>query len=171
MAPVQGNRIRIADGEALLVAGGLGEHASEPGSRRRLPHGAWPHARLSRRPPDPDTRFCPGHGKQPIGADVFRARLPGGKPPLFFPLSRRPGLGHRPQPADLFCSLSCSPDSRKRWRWATSRCALAKLAGEENVSVTVLPFPCVSTGGRDHGRPRRPGGSDNSDFHSSHLFS
>jgi hypothetical protein len=29
--------------------------------------------------------------------------------------------------------------SRKRWYSATSRCALAKLAGEKNVSVTVLP--------------------------------
>jgi hypothetical protein len=41
------------------------------------------------------------------------------------------------------CSLtsnSCSPSSRKRWHSATSRRALAKLAGEENVSVTVLPF-------------------------------
>jgi hypothetical protein len=39
-----------------------------------------------------------------------------------------------------FTSRSCSPSSRKRWHSATSRCALAKLAGEENVSVTVLPF-------------------------------
>jgi hypothetical protein len=41
------------------------------------------------------------------------------------------------------CSLtsnSCSPSSRKRWHSATSRCALAKLAGDENVSVTVLPL-------------------------------
>jgi hypothetical protein len=41
------------------------------------------------------------------------------------------------------CSLtsrSCSPSSRKRWHSATSRCALVKLAGEESVSVTVLPF-------------------------------
>jgi hypothetical protein len=39
-----------------------------------------------------------------------------------------------------FTSRSCSPSSRKRWHSATSRCALAKLAGEENVSVTVFPF-------------------------------
>ena len=41
------------------------------------------------------------------------------------------------------CSLtsnSCSPNSRKRRHSETSRCALAKPAGEENVSVTVLPF-------------------------------
>jgi hypothetical protein len=41
------------------------------------------------------------------------------------------------------CSLTsnrCSPNSRNRWHSATSRWALAKLAGEENVSVTVLPF-------------------------------
>jgi hypothetical protein len=41
------------------------------------------------------------------------------------------------------CSLtanSCSPNSRKRWHSATSRRALARLAGEENISVTVFPF-------------------------------
>jgi hypothetical protein len=41
------------------------------------------------------------------------------------------------------CSLtskSCSPSSRKRWHSETSRCALSKLAGEENVSVTDFPF-------------------------------
>jgi hypothetical protein len=41
------------------------------------------------------------------------------------------------------CSLtsnSRSPSSRKRWHSVTSRCALAKLAAEENVSVTVFPF-------------------------------
>jgi hypothetical protein len=40
------------------------------------------------------------------------------------------------------CSLtsnSCPPNSRKRWYSATSRWALAKLAGEDKVSVTVLP--------------------------------
>jgi hypothetical protein len=37
-------------------------------------------------------------------------------------------------------SNSCSPSSRKRWRSATSRRALAKPAGEEKVSVTVFPF-------------------------------
>jgi hypothetical protein len=40
------------------------------------------------------------------------------------------------------CSLTsnnCSPSSRKRWHSATSRCALARLAGEDKVSVTVLP--------------------------------
>ena len=36
-------------------------------------------------------------------------------------------------------SNSCSPSSRKSWHSATSRCALAKLAGVENVVVTVLP--------------------------------
>jgi len=37
-------------------------------------------------------------------------------------------------------STSRSPSSRKRRHSATSRCALAKLAGEENLWVTVLPF-------------------------------
>jgi hypothetical protein len=47
--------------------------------------------------------------------------------------------GRSPQICSL-TSNSCSPSSRKRWHSATSRCALAKLAGEENVSVTVFPF-------------------------------
>src|ERR1035437_2939327 len=41
------------------------------------------------------------------------------------------------------CSLTSnnsSPSSRKRWHSATSRCAFVKLAADENVSVTVLPF-------------------------------
>jgi hypothetical protein len=41
------------------------------------------------------------------------------------------------------CSLtanSCSPNSQKRWHSATSRRALARLAGEENISVIVFPF-------------------------------
>jgi hypothetical protein len=40
------------------------------------------------------------------------------------------------------CSLtakSCSPNSRKRRHSATSRRALARLGGEENISVTVFP--------------------------------
>ena len=47
--------------------------------------------------------------------------------------------GRSPQICSLM-SNSCSPSSRKRWHSATSRCALARLAGEENVSVTVFPF-------------------------------
>jgi hypothetical protein len=39
-----------------------------------------------------------------------------------------------------FTSNSWSPRSRKRWLSATSRWALAKRAGEESISVTVLPF-------------------------------
>ena len=40
------------------------------------------------------------------------------------------------------CSLTsnnCPPNARKRWYSVTSRWALAKLAGEDKVSVTVLP--------------------------------
>jgi hypothetical protein len=47
--------------------------------------------------------------------------------------------GRSPQICSL-TSNSCSPSSRKRRHSATSRCALAKLAGEESVSVTVFPF-------------------------------
>jgi hypothetical protein len=38
-----------------------------------------------------------------------------------------------------FTANNCSPNSRKRWHSATSRRALARLAGEENISVTVFP--------------------------------
>jgi hypothetical protein len=71
------------------------------------------------------------------------------------------------------CSLtfnSCSPSSRKRWHSATSRWALAKPAGEENVSVTVCHSPCVSIDSRDRGRDHRPDGNDSLDFHNDHLF-
>ena len=47
--------------------------------------------------------------------------------------------GRRSQIRSL-TSSSCSPNSRKRRHSATSRCALAKSAAEENVSVTVFPF-------------------------------
>ena len=45
--------------------------------------------------------------------------------------------GRSPQICSL-TSNSCPLSSRKRWYSATSRCALARLAGERNVLVTVL---------------------------------
>src|ERR1700683_1545905 len=39
-----------------------------------------------------------------------------------------------------FTAINCSTSSRNRWHSAISRRALARLAGEENISVTVFPF-------------------------------